>query len=78
MSLIATIGATSIAGVQTHNTVIYSAHQKSGDNLSFSYFLPLQHHVLSTRLEQSVKTGSGTVDIVALLPTVFSLLLVTK
>ena len=27
--------------------VLYSAHQKSGDNLSFSYYLPLQHHVLS-------------------------------
>jgi len=25
----------------------YSAHQKSGDNLSISYYLPLQHHVLS-------------------------------
>jgi len=26
---------------------IYSAHQKSGDNLSISYYLSLQHHVLS-------------------------------
>ena len=25
---------------------LYSAHQKSEDNLSFSFF-PLQHHVLS-------------------------------
>ena len=28
-------------------TRTYSAHQKSGDNLSFSYYLPLHHHVLS-------------------------------
>jgi len=27
--------------------VIYSAHQKSGDNLSFSHYFQLQHHVLS-------------------------------
>ena len=23
----------------------YSAHQKSGDNLKFSYYLPLQQHI---------------------------------
>jgi len=30
---------------------VYSAHQKSGDSLSFSYYmyLPLQHHVLSNK-----------------------------
>jgi len=30
-----------------HVCPLYSAHQKSGDKLSVSYYLPLQHHVLS-------------------------------
>ena len=35
------------------NLVIYSAHQKSGDSLSFSYYLPLQHNVVSNLKKNS-------------------------
>jgi len=31
--------------VSPFKLIIYSAHQKSGDNLSFSYYLPIQHNI---------------------------------